>query len=129
MATNEIPTADLRRQLNDLLEECNDIVAAVVATADGHALAGYARDGKLPAKQLAAMSSTLVALGDSVAKVLEQGICQNVLVENGEGKAMVLHAGDGMVLMTAAARNATLGTVLSHSRKTAHSIAAQTKRA
>lgn len=115
---------ELSRHLVTLLRDCEDIFGAVVATSDGHAVAHYGRDGdKMPAKQLAAMSSTLVALGDSVAKVLEQGICTNVLVENDQGTALVLHAGEGMVLMTAAVSNAKLGMVLSHSRKCATSIA------
>jgi predicted regulator of Ras-like GTPase activity (Roadblock/LC7/MglB family) len=117
--TNEI----LSKHLAALMGDCRDIYGTVIATVDGHMLAARGQQGEAHSKQLAAMTSTLVALGDSVADVLGQGICRNVLVENAEGTVLVLHAGEGMVLMAAALPGAKLGMVLSHSRNAAAAIA------
>lgn len=114
---------DLSEQLFQLLEECADIAGAVVTTEDGHLIDSLARDDSLPVKELAAMSSTFMALGDTLSQRLKQGICRNVLVENELGTTLLLHAGEGKALMTATVRDARLGMVLSHSRKAAEAIA------
>lgn len=114
----------LLKHLIALLQGCSDIYAAVVATIDGYPLAACSQEHTLPEKQLAAMSSTLVSLGDSVAEMLKQGACKNILVENEHGTILVLHAGDNMVLMSGARPDARLGTVLSYSRTAAATISA-----
>lgn len=122
MSRTRIRRSEFSRHLVSLLEDCEDIQGAVVATADGHAIAAHGRDGTLPSKQLAAMSSTLLGLGDSISDALRQGVCRNVLVENELGTILVLHAGEGMVLMSIAEGGAKLGMALSHSRKAAEAV-------
>ena len=93
MPSKSPSSSELGRHIVALLNDCPDIYGAVVATIDGYPLATLGRNDALPEKQLAAMSSTLVSLGDSVAELLGQGICKNILVENDEGTVLVLHAG------------------------------------
>jgi len=66
-----------------------DITSAVLATMDGFEVAMVERLGRSQATPLAAMASSLIALGRAAGREAGHEGCQRVVVESGNGKLLV----------------------------------------
>lgn len=108
-------------KIDDMFDVCDDIYGAVISSVDGHLVMDIVKR-ELPTKKISAMTSSLMALGETVSKESEQGICEYVSVENREGRVMVLRVGDALTLTTLSSKNSNLGMVLSASTTAANAI-------
>lgn len=77
--------------LKDLLNDVPDVTAAVISSADGFDIASASKNG-VSANRLAALSSSLLALGQASLRELQFKGSGTVLIENGEGKIYVAEA-------------------------------------
>lgn len=66
-----------------------DIKAVVLATPDGFEVAMVERQGRSQATPLAAMASSLIALGRAAGREAGHEGCERVVVENSNGKLLV----------------------------------------
>jgi len=110
--------------LDELLARCDGVSAVMLAFRDGRPYADRVRDAAARGK-FAAMSSSLVALGQSVLRELGGGVLDHVLVEGNDGKfvvASVPGSGGLLVIAVLAQRDARLGLVLGHTKTCALSI-------
>lgn len=108
-------------KINDMFDVCNDIYGAVISSVDGHLVLDVVKQ-ELSTKKISAMTSSLMALGETVSKESDQGVCQYVSVVNEHGRIMVLRVGDTLTLTTLSNQDSNLGMVLSASRTTADEI-------
>jgi predicted regulator of Ras-like GTPase activity (Roadblock/LC7/MglB family) len=112
----------LEQRLTQLLETCQVINAAVVATLDGHLCTMKQRHQQYPLERLATMGSTLMALGDTITAELNMGNCDNLISENKNGIIAFMHINDNLVLVTLTVQKNALGMLLSHSRRCAEEM-------
>lgn len=75
--------------LHRLTDGQSDIKAAVLATPDGFEVAVIERLGRSTATPLAAMASSLIALGRAAGREAGHEGCERVVVENRNGKLLV----------------------------------------
>lgn len=99
-----------------------EVQGAVVATEDGHALAAYSRKA-LAGERIAAMSSSLVGLGGTMAETVGQGDNEFVIIQNGEGYVATLRIDHRHLLTVAAGGGINLGMLLTLSRNAAKELA------
>jgi len=109
-------------KINDMFDMCGDIYGAVISSVDGHLVLDVVKR-ELPVKKISAMTSSLMALGETVSKESDQGNCQYVSVINENGRVMVLRVGDSLTLTTLSTQDSNLGMVLSASTKATADIA------
>lgn len=121
MSTAE-QTETSQERLKDLLGSQNEVVGAVVASEDGHVLAESTRK-ELPGDRIAAMSSSLVGLGGTMAETVTQGGNQFVIVQNDEGYVATLRIDSRHLLTVVAKAGINLGMLLSLSRTAAENLA------
>lgn len=114
-------TSTIRRswqdQLDTLVNSGTGITAAFISTSDGRHLLHHSKDRD--GHRVAAMSSSLLALGETVSRELTLDPCRNVLVECAGGYAVVLRIPDafGRLLLTCVSSNTgQLGMLLSKSK-------------
>jgi len=110
--------------IDDLMARCDDVTAAMLALRDGRPWIERARVKHEPGK-FAAMSSSLVALGQSVLRELGAGALDHVLVEGIDGKLVVANvpgSGGLMLISVLAKREARLGLVLGHTKTCALAV-------
>ena len=98
--------------LTEMMDDCLDIVGAMVSSADGLAWAQKLQPG-LDHHRFAAMSSALLALGDNVIKESHNGSTQNVLI---------MHVGKTLLLTVFTRASSNLGMSLAHARKAIEEI-------
>jgi predicted regulator of Ras-like GTPase activity (Roadblock/LC7/MglB family) len=113
------------RALDDLFNKCDGITSAMLALRDGRPYVEKTRT-KGDVGKFAAMSSSLVALGNSILKELACGTLNHVLVEGSTGKLVVCNVPfqQGILILAVHASNeATLGLVLGHARTCAQEVA------
>ncbi|KPV40718.1 hypothetical protein AN478_06060 [Thiohalorhabdus denitrificans] len=110
-------------RLKELLESQTEVTGAVISTEDGHALAGYSRR-ELSGERIAAMSSSLVGLGGTMAHTVGQGENEFVIVQNNDGYVATLRIDNRHLLTVAAKAGINLGMLLTLSRNTAKDLAA-----
>lgn len=77
-----------QREVRGVLRDMHGIIAVVVATADGFDVASASRDDAA-ASRIAAMSSSMSAIGDVVSKEVGMGTCTSVTVQAEAGFAVV----------------------------------------
>ena len=128
MATNVNLSEDAARycqqQFDDMMDSCEGIYGVLMSTVDGHDVARhFKRD--MPASKLAAMTSSMLALGETVAREAKQQACRFVIVENSDGYVLTLRLGAKLVLTTIAGTGTNLGMLHSVSRLAVERIAAQ----
>lgn len=75
--------------LRGLTDTQPDIKAAVLATVDGLEIAIVEHQGRPHAAPLAAMASSLIALGRAAGREAGHEGCERVVVENSNGKLLV----------------------------------------
>ncbi len=123
------------RQHPELSSKCNPhlqwfvsetigVTAALVATTDGFEVASVLHQS-LAQEKMAAMTSSILALGEAVLAEAELSDCQNVVIEAAGGLIVMLAIGDArgeLLLSVIADRNAMLGQVLWAARRCCEQI-------
>ena len=123
--TSKVAIALCQLHLEHLVSNTTGITAALVATADGFEVASVTRDA-FSVPKLAAITSSLHALGDAV--VSEAGLtnCNNVIIEAHKGKVLLMSiptASHSYLLSVICNENAVLGQILYACKECAQRIA------
>ena len=95
-----------------------------MSTVDGHDVTCKFKYD-MPASKLAAMMSSMLALGETVAQEARQNECRFVIVESSDGYLLTLRLGERLILTTIAGKNTNLGMLHSVSRSAVEGIAAR----
>lgn len=111
----------LEQILEKLVHECSEITAAMVSGLDGMAWAERGKDD-LDKNRFAAMSSSLLALSDTMIKEIHQGKVKKVLIESEGGNIFVVHAGTSLLLTIITHENANIGMPLAHANRVSEEI-------
>ncbi len=101
--------------LSRMLKSCPGSIGALVATADGFSVARVFKKS-VAESTLAAITSSIMSLAESLAKEAEQGACRNVVVEGEDGSIVSLRINERRVLTAIASTHASLGMILSAAR-------------
>lgn len=100
--------------LQRFVSQTSGVTAALVATTDGFEVSSVLHQS-LSAQKMAAMTSSILALGEAVLAEADLSDCRNVVIEAGGGLIVMLAIGDPrneLLLSVIADRNAMLGQVL-----------------
>jgi uncharacterized protein len=114
------------RALVDLVNNESGLEAVLLASPDGFEIVSATRTGRIDGPRLAAMSSSMLALGAAMAKDFRLDGCRNVHIEAGNGVVLLLTVPcdrASLVLSALAPRGATLGMVLVAARRGAQAVA------
>lgn len=115
--------------LNQLQARVPEIFTACIATRDGFEIARLT--GKKDQRKLAAMASSMHALGDAIAAETTLGECINVIIEGKFGKAVMLsipEESNNKVLIAAANLDVNLALLLLSSRSCCEQLAKNIKK-
>lgn len=104
----------IRTVFSEMMDKCHDITALFVSTVDGHAL--IANGVYQDENRMAAMTSSLLAIAESLAKEAEQSPCQHIIVQNADGIIVTQRLGKSLVLTSKAGKGANLGMLHSVTR-------------
>lgn len=111
----------LDAQYETLFNRVPGLYGVLFSTADGEPVSAHFQNS-MDRDRLAAMSSSLVALGETMAREAQQQTCDYAIVQTGDGYIVSLRIGKHL-LMSAFARNDTnLGMLLSSCQSTAHAV-------
>ena len=109
--------------LNEFLDVSWEVEAAAVVSPDGLPMAS-ALPPEVEEDRLAAMSASLLTLGERAAEGLDKGHLAQVLVEGDQGYVLLMSAGPDALLVAVMSHDAKVGLVLFEMRRAAQSIAA-----
>jgi predicted regulator of Ras-like GTPase activity (Roadblock/LC7/MglB family) len=109
--------------LNEFLDVSWEVEAAAVVSPDGLPMAS-ALPPEVEEDRLAAMSASLLTLGERAAHTLNRGELSQVLVEGERGYVLLMAAGPSAVLVAVTSHDAKVGLVLFEMRNAVESIAA-----
>lgn len=101
-----------------LFDKVPGLYGLLFATADGESQWARLREG-MESDRLAAMSSSLVALSETIAKAGEQHQSEFAIVQNSDGYVVSLRVGPRFLLSAFAGRETNLGMLLSNCRSAA----------
>ena len=109
--------------LNEFLDVSWEVEAAAVVSPDGLPMAS-ALPPDVEEDRLAAMSASLLTLGERAAHNLNRGELAQVLVEGERGYVLLMAAGPNAVLVAVTSHDAKVGLVLFEMKKAVDTIAA-----
>jgi uncharacterized protein len=124
-ALTESEKAACEHALVDLVNDASGIEAVLLASPDGFEVVSAARTRRLDGPRLAAMSSSMLALGTAMARDFKLDGCRNVHIEAGDGVIVLLTVPcerTALVLSALAPASSTLGMVLVAARRCAQAI-------
>lgn len=107
--------AFVNRVFEDMMEACQGITGLLISTVDGHVVTSLFRD-TLEENRLAAMTSSLLALAESLARESHQNPCKYIIVQNEEGVLVTQRFGKSLVLTSIADKSTNLGMLHSITR-------------
>ena len=121
-----LPTQEqCRHALDKFLNRCDGVVAAMFALRDGRSYAERSRSS-VSTNKFAAMSSSLMALSNSVLREIASDTFSYLLIE-GEGHKLVICKVPGcksaLILATLARSEVSLGLVLGHAKTCVKEVA------
>jgi uncharacterized protein len=108
--------------LNEFLDVSWEVEAAAVVSPDGLPMAS-ALPPDVEEDRLAAMSASLLTLGERAAEGLDKGHLAQVLVEGERGYVLLMSAGPDALLVAVMSRDAKVGLVLFEMKRAAANIA------
>lgn len=109
------------RKLKEFLQSCPEAYGAIISTVDGHEIA-YSLTRDIPPHKIATMNSSLLALGETIARESQQRVCQFVILENSDGRVVSLHINNLLMLTCISTNGINLGLLLSMGRSTASAL-------
>jgi predicted regulator of Ras-like GTPase activity (Roadblock/LC7/MglB family) len=109
---------ELLALIDRLLAGCAGTTGALIVTDDGFPIVYRLSPGMDP-NRLAAITSSLLGLSESMAREGSQGKCDNVILENGEGNAVMMRIDRLRILTALAVKDTRLGMLISATRKCA----------
>lgn len=124
MKLNSSDRVACTHELKQLRERCRGVQATMLALRDGRSFTHLA-SSSMDVDKFAAMSSSLVALGDTMLRELDAGTFDHVLVDGSRGKLVVSKisgCGGLLILATLATADTRPGLVLGYTRTCALSI-------
>ena len=114
--------AQSEAKLAEFMSACIGAYGALISTVDGHEIA-YSLKRDLPTHKISTMNSSLLALGESIARESLQQLCQFVILENSDGRVVSLRINDILMLTCISSKSTNLGMLLSAGRNTADCLA------
>lgn len=111
----------LGTQFELLFDAVPGLYGVLFVTADGDPVSARLQDG-MDRERLSAMSSSLVALGETMAKTAHQEDCEYAIVQNKDGYIVSLRIGKHLLLTALARKDTNLGMLLSSCRSTARNV-------
>lgn len=108
----------------EMMESCHGITGLLISTVDGHVVSSSFRGGATNENRLAAMTSSLLALGESLSKEADQDLCKHIIVQNTTGVIVTQRFGKSLVLTSIADGHTNLGMLHSVTRIAANKLAA-----
>jgi predicted regulator of Ras-like GTPase activity (Roadblock/LC7/MglB family) len=112
----------LDRVIADLLAQAPEVEAAAVVSFDGLPMAS-ALPASMDEDRVAAMSASLLSLGERAAEGLGRGGLNQVYIEGDTGTVFLVSAEDEAVLVAVAASSAKVGMMLYEVRRAAERVA------
>lgn len=100
---------------SEMMETCHGINGLLISTVDGHVVTSLFRV-TLEENRLAAMTSSLLALAESLARETKQDTCKYIIVQNSEGVLVTQRFGKSLVLTAIADQSTNLGMLHSVTR-------------
>ncbi|QBB72413.1 roadblock/LC7 domain-containing protein [Pseudolysobacter antarcticus] len=107
-------TAICQKLIDALLQTHTDISGALVSSIDGFEVAANL-PGKISAARLAAMTSSLLALGEAVGNESAVGACRDIVIDASGGRVLLMdipHPTRKLLLTVLCNTRVTLGQVL-----------------
>jgi predicted regulator of Ras-like GTPase activity (Roadblock/LC7/MglB family) len=130
-SSQEVPAErlrlDVRADLEALVRRSPALRFACVGTADGRLFAQVGRDGAVGGERIAAMTSSMLALGESFAKDALRGRCEYSIVSTQVGSIVVVrvpHRARGYMLSVGSDGSEVLASTLRAALDSAERIAA-----
>lgn len=115
-----------QQELTKLLLELPSLEGAVLSSADGLMVACEDKTGQLEGETIAAMSSSIISLADTLAGQAGRPEVKNIISEAESSTLVVLHAGD-LILTVIGKPEVQIGLVLAAAKKAAKGIRQDTK--
>jgi len=113
--------AKLKMILSDMIDGCDEIIGAMISSVDGLAWAELLPEGLDP-NRFAAMSSAMLALGDTMMKETQNARPKNVFLEGNSGMILILHAGMDLLLTIFTVETKHMGMPLAFAKKASEEI-------
>ncbi len=114
----------LEREFDTLFDRVPGLYGVLFCTADGDPIVERF-ERQMDRDRLAAMASSLVALGGTMARTGGQQHCDYMIVQSHDGFIVSLHIGRNLLLSALARRDTSLGMLLSSCRATSESVSAR----
>jgi predicted regulator of Ras-like GTPase activity (Roadblock/LC7/MglB family) len=118
---SKVIQAKLKIILSEMIGGCEEITGAMVSSVDGLAWAELLPDSLDP-NRFAAMSSALLALGDTMMKETQNARPKNVFLEGNSGMILILHAGKNLLLTIFTVETQHIGMPLAFAKKASEEI-------
>lgn len=113
---------NIRDRLNQLLDEQSSIYGCLLCTIDGHPEVTVTQK-ELHESKLAAITSSVIALGESLAHEARQTECHFVIVQNRDGFIVTQRLGERHALsIFATSANVSMGMLLSALRSVSEEL-------
>lgn len=115
---SKLQLAQCERQIENLMQVCPEAYGVLISTVDGHEVVHRAKRD-LPIHKISTMNSSLLALGETIARESKQHLCQFVILENSDGRIVSLRINDLVMLTCISSKEVNLGMLLSIGRNAA----------
>lgn len=126
MNLSAVDVGKVTREVEHIVNEGKGIVSVIVATADGIKVAGRSTQSGFDESKLAAIASSIGAIGAVVGDEANLGACHGVIVQAQRGYALIVeiqHSHVPMIMSVVADSTAVLGQVSYLAREAAAAIA------
>lgn len=111
-----------QQALERLVASCPGTKGALVATSDGFVVAQAMRQ-EVVVRTLAAITSSVISLAESMVKETRLGPCQNLIIESLDGNVIALRINRTRVLTVIAEKKTRLGMLLSAAKQCVERLA------
>jgi len=110
------------QQLGEFLKQCQGAYGVIVSSIDGNMVI-HQISREIPVERLANMTSSLLALGETIARESLQRLCRFVILENSDGRVVCLRINRVLMLTCITSKRSNLGMVLNIGQRIADGLA------